>query len=705
MKDTVLTQETKNLVREQLELTDLLDNASKKYYRGEESGLSDVEFDLKLKELQRIERESGVVLPNSPTQRVGSDVQDGFKKIQHPIPMLTIENTYKAEELEEWLNKQTALTYEISTKFDGVSLEIHYHDGMMVSASTRGDKNIGDDVTANARTIKDIPLSLSGNPEFYQDKDIYIRGEVLMLRSVFNSINEELESLGQKPLANCRNAASGSIKQLDSHITAMRQLAFRPWDILVSVGGEMRPDLTNCDLRTFDLGIVFNHLGFYTEDFARPVYVNKDEVIAAVDEYKKRLDESDTDFDYDGVVVKVLSQEERMKTVDHRAIEWGIARKWNEERAAFAILDSVSWQVGRTGVVTPVANFVPFELDGVEVSNATLHNLSFIEKNNLTTGQHVKVVRSGGVIPYVERVMTKDDYDKAGIKFWMMPAYKIEYPTVCPVCGTSLIREGDFLKCPNEKCTGRLLEAIEYWCSKKVMDIRDIGPEFIRDLIEKQMVTCPIDLYLLEKNYTVKDMIDILGKGYGQTSVKKKLRAIKESLKQPAYRVLAGTGIPGIGPRMAKILLSEFGSIAGIFSKSEEELKQVAGIGDVLAKNIADYALNTGWQFLSDCYELNLNTKTEDSEEQTVSQHEQLLEGMKIVFSGASKYFPGDSVEEFLESYGAKCGHSISRKTTCLVTGDNPGPKKVQTCKDLGIMMMTEDEFYKKYNLDVQSGS
>lgn len=694
-----------NCSQQQIDLTNLLDEASKKYYQSQESGLSDIEFDMKFKELQLMESQSGVVLPNSPTQRVGSDIQDNFEKVTHPIPMLTIENTYNQGELESWLNKQDDEMFEISTKFDGVSLEIHYYDGVLVSASTRGDKNVGDDVTANAKTIKSIPLTLNGDQEFYRGKDIYVRGEVLMLRSVFSNINEELESLGQKTMKNCRNAASGSIKQLDSRVTAARQLAFRPWDILVSEDGAMRPDLSNCDLRTFDLGVIFRHMGFTLEDYAAPVYVRNDEVLEAVERYKKTLDENCPDFDYDGVVIKIMSQEERMKTVDHRAIEWGIARKWNDERVGLTTIESVTWHVGRTGVVTPVANFNPFELDGVTVSNATLHNLDFIERNHLCIGLYVKVVRSGGVIPDVDHVATAEEMAAAGVSYGEdTKAMTIEYPKVCPVCGTELVHDGDFLKCPNKKCTGRLLEAIEYWCSKKVMDIRDVGPEFIRDLIEKQLVTCPIDLYLLEKNFTVKDLIETLGSGYGQTSVKKKLNAIKESIKQPAYRVLAGTGIPGIGPRMAKILLSEFKSISGIFSKSEEELKSVAGIGDVLAKNIADYALHTGWGFLSDCYELGLKTEDDNSSENSAAKKEQVLEGMKIVFSGSSKYFPSDSVEAFLESYGAKCGHSISRKTTCLVTGDTPGPKKLATCDELGIPKIEEDDFYKKYNLDVQSG-
>lgn len=684
----------------QKELTDCLDEASRLYYNNQSSSLSDTEFDIKFKELQSLEKETGTIYPNSPTQRVGSDVQSEFKKLEHPEPMLTIENTYNGEELQKWLSDNPSALYEISTKFDGVSLELHYQNGVLVSAATRGDKNVGDDVTANARTIKSIPLSIGG----CDGLDVYVRGEVLMLRSVFDVINEELESLGKEPMKNCRNAASGSIKQLDSRITATRQLSFRPWDILVFKDNQF--------IETFsgytELAKTFEKLGFYLEDFAKPVYVTGDKLIETVDNYKKTLDESHPDFDYDGVVVKIASVFERRNigTKDHRAIQWGIARKWNEERAGLTVIENVTWQVGRTGTVTPVANFRPFPLDGVTVTNATLHNLDFIEKNNLAIGQYVKVIRSGGVIPDVAGNATAEEMKAAGASYGPdAKAMSIKYPSICPVCGTELVREGDFLKCTNEKCKGRLLESIEYWCSKKVMNIDGIGPEFIRDLIDKQLVTCPIDLYLLERNYTVKELLRILGSGYGQTSIKKKLKAIKDSLKQPAYRVLAGTGIAGIGPRMAKILLSEFGSISGIFAKSEEELRGVAGIGEVLAKNIASYALNTGWSFLTDCHELGLNTvaENENSNSSGSEKKEQVLYGLKVVFSGSSKYFLGDTVEEFLESYGAKCGHSISSKTNYLVTGDKPGPKKVQSCKDMNIPILEEDKFYEKFGLNVQA--
>ena len=695
-----------NPLDEQRALTDRLDEASKLYYQGKQSEFSDIEFDLQLHRLEEMEKQSGTIFPNSPTQRVGSDIQDGFDKVKHPIPMLTIDNTYKQDDLNAWLNKQSALTYEISTKFDGVSLEIHYKDGIMLTASTRGDKNIGDDVTANAKTIKTIPLSLNGNKSFLQGKDIYVRGEVLMPRSVFNEINEELAASGKKLMANCRNACSGTIKQLDSRITAARKLTFRPWDIIVAVDGQVHPEYANCDLCTFDLGIVFDYLGFYMEDFAHPVYANKEDVLSAVEEYKKNLDDSHPDFDYDGVVIKVLSQEERMKTVDHRAIEWGIARKWNEEREAITILESVTWQVGRQGAVTPVANFKPIPLDGVTVTNATLHNVGFIEKRNLTINDAVKITRSGGVIPYVLCTVPIEDYVKknGSLPDGLSEHKEIEIPELCPVCGEELVFDGEILKCPNASCPAQINGRIENWCSKDVMNIQDIGPEVIADMVEKNVICEPLDLYELEKNYTPSELADILGAGYGEKSIKKYYKNIRMSKSQPLDRIISGLSIEGIGKQNSRNLVKAFKSFENLMNASVNDLKEIDGIGDVLAANIHQFMIEDGQYWFDKMTEIGLQLETTEEEKPNVDTNGvgPVLEGLKIVFSGSSKYFPGDSSEDFLESFGAKCGHSVSKKTNYLVIGENPGPKKLQTAKDYGIEIVPEDDFYKKFGLNVE---
>ena len=697
----------KDLLTEQRELTDRLDEASKLYYQGKQSEFSDTEFDLQLHRLEDMEKQTGTIFPNSPTQRVGSDIQDGFDKVKHPIPMLTIDNTYNQNELETWLNKQKALTYEISTKFDGVSLEIHYKDGVMVSASTRGDKNIGDDVTANAKTIKTIPLTLNGNKAFYRGKDIYVRGEVLMSRSVFAAINQELAASGKKLMANCRNACSGTIKQLDSRITAARRLTFRPWDIIVTENGRVHPEYANCDLRTFDLGIVFEYLGFFIEEYARPMYVNKEDVLETVAEYKKHLDESNPDFDYDGVVIKVLSQEERMKTVDHRAIEWGIARKWNEERETITLLESVTWQVGRQGAVTPVGNVHPVPVDGVTVSNLTLNNPLFILNNGLMLNGPIKITRSGGVIPYCLGTPLEDEFrrwvEQSGIKDFKMIEV-IETPTHCPVCGAELVLSDDFksLQCPNKNCPAQVNGRIENWCSKDVMNIQDIGPEVIADMVEKNVICEPLDLYDLEKNYTPEELADCLGAGYGVKSIKKYYKNIRLSKTQPLERIISGLSIDGIGKQNGRNLVKTFKSFENLMNASEEELKDIDGIGDVLAANIRRFMTKDGQYWLDKMTEIGLQlTATGADEQPSTNGIGPVLEGLKIVFSGASKYFPGDSAEDFLESFGAKCGHSVSKKTNYLVIGESPGPKKLQTAKELGIEILHEDEFYKKFSLKV----
>ena len=691
----------------QLELTNLLDRASKAYYIDNSPIMTDVEFDMKFKELQKMEKESKIIFSNSPTQRVGLDIQPEFKKVRHIEPMLTIENTYDDDGLKEWLDsmieKYGDTIFEISTKYDGVSLELTYKNGILVSASTRGDKIIGDDVTLNAKTIKSIPLTLP-----YMDEDglladctVCVRGEVMMQRSVLEALNEQLISEGKEPKANCRNAASGSLKQLNPNITAQRNLIFRPWDILVyNPDGSLRP---NKQLMTE----TFTDLGFASDNYAHIQIIDTkyEDLLTVVQNYKKRLDANNPDFDYDGVVIKVADQTLRQKigTEDHRAIRWGIARKWNEDRIGLTILNSVTWQVGRTGNITPVANFKPTYLDGVQVSNATLHNVAFIRKNNLKINAPVKITRSGGVIPYVLGTVSVDEYLLAtGMSKVIDISEKnyrdVEIPEVCPVCGHHLEFEGDILKCNNLYCEAQNQRRIENWCSKDVMNLDGIGPRIIEDMLDKGIIACELDLYLVGQNYTAKQIADALGEGYGLTSAKNILSSINESRKRPFECVISGMSIDGIGKQNAKLLAKHFKTMEALKDASLEELKSLDGIGDVLAQNIYDFMQKNGdeWLFLMRDFGLNTEYKEEES---AFGPQEKVLAGLHIVFSGKSAYFPGDAVEEYLESLGAKCGHTVNKKVNYLVVGEKPGPAKVSKAKEIGVEMLGEIEFYEKFGL------
>lgn len=668
----------------QRELTNLLDKCSQLYYTGGMSPLTDVEFDLKFLELQKMEKESGVVYSNSPTLRVGSDALEQFGKITHPFPMLTIENVYDDEGFNKWIEKICKFykgKFSISVKYDGISCELHYHNGILVEASTRGDKNIGDDITANVRTIKSVPLYL---PIIEDVEDFYVRGEVLMPKSRLMSLNEERIAIGETPFANTRNACSGSIKQLDSRITAKRGLIFRAWD---SFGGEEKTMHHKLDRLAA--------IGFKFEKGTLPITVDGENLVESVETFKKQLDAMDLDYDYDGVVIKIddCDVQNEIGTKDTRAIEWGIARKWNEEYIVETDLVGVDWQVGRTGVLTPVGKLNPVECGGVVVSNVTLNNIDFIEALDLKLWKTLRITRSGGVIPYVLGCT----YDIVMDANHIYP--EIQIPTVCPVCGEPLVMEGKLLKCKNEKCPAKIEGRILYWCSKDCMDIKTIGESVVHDLVSKKLVMCPISLYTLIETHDVYDVAYTLGEGYGVKSVQKMFDAINKSRKEKTLdNIITSLGIPEVGKVMGRTLAKKFKSLESLCKATYEDLIVIEGIGEIMAKGIVDFFSQPMNQTdVEVLYMLGFNTTLEEDENNN-SQNLR-INGLNVCFSGSSSRFSGDEVEAFLERNGAKCGHSISKKTNYLITGDKPGPSKVKKAEELGVEIISENNFYTKFNL------
>ena len=659
-------------------LTNLLDEASKKYYNGEDSGISDTDFDIMLRELFELEKANNFVYPNSPTQRVGSDIQDGFKKGAHPSPMLTIENTYNDEGLQEWADKMHKEnygeeTYLIGTKFDGVSLEVKYVNGVLVQALTRGDKNIGDDVTENARTIRDIPLTIPYKETFY------VRGEVMLPKTRLEKINAEREANGEEKFSNCRNACSGSLKQLNPKVTAQRGLIFRAWDCI----GEpiniwtMDEKLEFISSQGFNIGETMVIVSPYST------------LVRLVNEFKEHLDNMVLDYDYDGVVVKINQMliQNRIGTKDTRAIEWGIARKWND-KVVETVLLGVDWQVGRTGVLTPVARLEPVECGGVTVTNATLHNLSFIRKNDIMKYDWLKVVRSGDVIPYIEGVDL--ELREGSVR------YPIEAPVRCPICGSVLEYEGELIKCINVACNAQITGKILQFCSKDCMDIKTIGEKVAEDLVKCTLVDNYWDLYKMGQRFTVSEIVDILGPGYGTLSVSKMLSAIEDSKKRPFECVLAALSIPGVGKVTGRILAKEFKNIDALASADVEQLKDINGIGEVMVKDIHDwFDSDFGQASVEIMKELGLNVEIEEVEDDATKP----LAGLTVCFTGKPHRFQGDDIENFLETNGAKCTHSVSKSMDFLITGEKPGSSKVQKATDYGVPIITEDEFYKKFDI------
>lgn len=671
----------------QKELTDRLDIASIQYYNGLTSEFSDIEFDIKLKELQEMEKKSGFIFPNSPTIRVGSDLQKEFKKGEHPIPMFTIENTYDDDGLNKWVknmyNDHGVTSFNVSIKYDGVSCELWYKGGKFFKALTRGDKIIGDDITENVKTIKNIPLVLKH--KFEDDEVFFVRGEILMPKSQLVKINEQRVKDGLDIFSNTRNACTGSVKQLDPKITASRGLIFKAWDCFYREEGNFYQG--DEFLITMDEKInILEKMGFYYEPNTKPITCLNHQVENIVTEFKKTIDSMNLDYDYDGIVIKVndVFIQNKIGTKDTRAIEWGIARKWNEELEVETTLIGIEWQVGRTGVLTPVGRLEPVECNGVIISNVTLHNWDFIGSMGILIGDKLRITRSGGVIPYV--------IGRRSGEYGYIP----KKPNACPACGSDIYQDGAFIKCTNYDCSAQSIGRILQFCSKECMDIRNIGDRVVEDLVLFGIVENISDLYTLKDRYTIEELVDILGDGYGSKSIEKMLASIELSKEKTFANVIAGLSIPNVGKVVARQLSKEFKNIDNLIDCTYNSLISLDGIGEVMANDIC-------WWFSSPqniemCnklkeYGLKMSIENDNSVVKTEER------GVKVCFTGKSSKFKGDEVEEYLKSNGFTIA-GVSKSLDFLIIGDKPGGSKVKKAEELGITIITESEFYNKFNLN-----
>lgn len=670
----------------QIELTKVLNRASIDYYNGCITDFSDIEFDKLLKQLQQMEKESGIVYDGSPTKRVGSDIQKGFKKGEHPKPMFTIENTYDDKGLSDWVCdmviKHGVNKFNISIKYDGVSCELWYRGGTLIKALTRGDKIIGDDITENVKTIKNVPLELFG--AYYANEMVYVRGEILMPKSRLEKINEQRINEGLTIFSNTRNACTGSIKQLDPKVTASRGLIFKAWDVFTS----------NDKFETMSEKTDYlEDIGFYYEDGTKPFTVDTDEmvngnVVYMTSKFKNVIDGLKLDYDYDGIVIKVddILVQDEIGTKDTRAIEWGIARKWNEEKEVRTKLLGVDWQVGRTGVLTPVGRLEPVICDGVEISNVTLHNWDFIKSKDIKIFSELRITRSGGVIPYVIDATTP------------ITALEIDYPKYCPICGCETVNETDVLiKCSNEECSAKIIGKIIHFCSKDCMDIKTIGERVAEDLVNNGLVEDVVNLYQLKNDYTPEKLSEILGEGYGVKSCKKMLDAIEESKNKPFANVLAGLSIPGVGKVMARLLADKFKNIDNLLKVNYEDLINIDGIGEIMAHDIIEWFNDEFDNNKFMC--LDLKTIGLKMSVDEIDNNNQIIDrGIKVCFTGKSYKFKGDEVEDYLKKNGFTIA-GVSRSLDYLITGVKPGNSKVSKAQDYNITIISEIEFYEKFNI------
>ena len=660
------------------QITDLRNELHKhnyKYYVLNAPEISDEQFDRLMHTLEALEAKHPECFdPNSPTQRVGSDVNSEFSQVEHRYPMLSLANTYNEQEVADFYNSIKKLlngeAFEIccELKYDGLSISLLYENGKLIRAITRGDGVRGDDVTANVKTIKSIPLVLQGDdyPDVFE-----MRGEILMPWKVFEKLNKERE-LAEEPLfANPRNAASGTLKSLKSSLVSKRSLDAYLYYML----GEELPSATHYEnlekAKTWGFKI---GEGIKKVKTLQEIY----DFIAYWDTERKNLPVAT-----DGIVLKVNAIEQQKQLgYTAKSPRWAIAYKFKAERE-LTQLESVSYQIGRTGAVTPVANMSPVQLAGTIVKRATLNNADFITSLDLHINDYVYVEKGGEIIPKIVGV----DATKRSLN-----ATPIRFIDKCPECGTPLIRyEGEAAYyCPNEDgCSPQIKGKIEHFISRKAMNIDSLGPETIDEYYRKGLITNIASLYSLR-------LEDINDGGKRNKSAQKVIQAIEKSKAIPFERVLFALGIRFVGETSARLIARKFTSIEMLKSATIEQLMQVDGVGEVIAQSIKAYFLNEkNVEIVSQLEAMGVQMAIKEDETKPTST---LLQDLSIVISGVFTHHSRDEYKAIIEQHGGKNVGSISSKTSFILAGDNMGPSKLQKAEKLGIKIVNEEEFLSMLN-------
>ena len=653
-----------------IELREELHAHNHRYYVENAPEISDQEFDALMRELQELEaRHPEMHDDNSPTQRVGSDLSSEFQQVAHRYPMLSLANTYNRQEVADWYESVSrglhGADFEVccEMKYDGLSISLTYENGRLVRGVTRGDGVHGDDVTANVRTIRCIPLVLTGDD---YPADFEIRGEILMPWKVFENLNAEREKAEEPLFANPRNAASGTLKSQSSALVASRRLDAYLYYIL---GAELPSDSHYDNLEHA------RQWGFKISEGMRKVRT-LDEIYAFIDKWD--TERKNLPVATDGIVLKVNSiAQQRQLGYTAKSPRWAIAYKFKAERERTRLLD-VTFQVGRTGAVTPVANMEPVQLAGTVGKRATLNNEDFIRSFDLHIHDYVYVEKGGEIIPKIVGVDV--DSREEG-------AQPVEFAKVCPECGTPLVRyEGEAAHyCPNEaSCAPQIKGRIEHFISRKAMNIDSLGPETVDEYYRRRLIRNVADLY----DITVQD---INGDGSRERSARKIVEGIKASVEVPFERVVFALGIRLVGETSAKILARHFKNIDALMNATLDQLTQIDGIGEVMAKSVITYFHTPENQEIVERlrgYGLQMSL----SEEQLASATD-ILAGKTIVISGVFQKHSRDEYKAMIEQNGGKNTGSISAKTSMVLAGENMGPAKLQKAEKLGIRIINEDEF------------
>ena len=640
------------------ELVALLNRYATEYYTSDNPSVSDSEYDSLYRELVELETAyPDQVLADSPTHRVGGKVLDGFEKYSHQYPLYSLQDAFSREELEAFdarVRKEVAHpTYICELKIDGLSISLTYEKGILVAGATRGDGSIGENITENLKRVKDIPLTL---PE---ELDITVRGECYMPRASFDQVNQARQENGEPEFANPRNAAAGTLRQLDTAVVAKRNLA----TFLYQEASPSTRDSQEKVLKHLEqLGFVVNPKRILAE--------NIDEIwdfIQEVGEEREKLP-----YDIDGVVIKVndlASQEELGFTV--KAPKWAVAYKFPAEEKEAQLL-SVDWTVGRTGVVTPTANLTPVQLAGTTVSRATLHNVDYIAEKDIRKDDTVIVYKAGDIIPAVLRVVESKRISEE----------KLDIPTNCPSCNSDLLHFEDevALRCINPRCPAQIMEGLIHFASRDAMNITGLGPSIVEKLFAANLVKDVADIYRLQE----EDFL--LLEGVKEKSAFKLYQAIQASKENSAEKLLFGLGIRHVGSKASQLLLQHFHSIENLAQADPEEVASIESLGGVIAKSLQTYFATEGSEILlRELKEAGVNL---DYKGQTVVA-DAALSGLTVVLTGKLERLKRSEAKSKLESLGAKVTGSVSKKTDLVVAGADAG-SKLQKAQELGIEVRDE---------------
>lgn len=651
------------------ELRELIRYHDRKYYIEAAPEISDLEYDRLMEELRRLEAaHPEFITPDSPTQRVGESTVEGLQKVPHSEPMLSIENTYNIEELREFgrrtqkLLPGESIDWTVELKVDGVAMAIIYENGLLTRGITRGDGRIGDDVTHNVRTLRDVPLKLLGRhvPELLE-----VRGEVYMTNSDLVRLNEKQQSEGQPTFANTRNATAGSIRLLDPRICAQRRLRF-----FVHGLGQCRGIRSTT---YYDFLQEVRDYGLRPTPHAR-LFHDFDQAVDYCQELIERLHEFD--FEVDGLVLKVnrFDQRERLGATS-KSPRWVVAYKF-EKYEAPTRLKRIYVQVGKMGTVTPVAELEPVQLAGTTVTRASLHNKDEIARKDIREGDIVIVEKAGKVIPHIVRV-------EKHLRKHPLPPF--HFPTHCPVCHTKLVQDegGVYVRCPNLECTAQIKERLRYFASRGAMDIDGLGEKLIDQLVDKGLVRTFGDLYRLKK----EQLVEL--ERMGEKSADNLLKGIQESKHRGLARVLNALSIRHVGSHVAELLAAHFGSIDALMHASREELNAIAEVGDIIADSVYQFFHSEyGRRIVADLKSVGVDMTAPKRKKGGP------LEGKTIVVTGTLEHYSRQEIEQLIKQLGGRAASSVSSKTDYVLAGRDPG-SKLEKARQLGVPVIDEATFEK----------